>query len=345
MLKKIIIYAVILLFCLDKVAVAQEKTTIKWYSLSEAMELAKKEPRPIILDVYTDWCTWCKHMDRTTFSQSNIASYINKNFYAAKFNAETLEDIEFKDKKYINRKIGRNPTHDLAVKILDGKLSYPSIVFYSRDGKKTIVPGYKEPKDIEPFLVFFAEDVDKTANINNFVVNYMFTFPKAFEKDHSIFKIDKEFRPDTLGKVEWMQPEEISKKFNKTKKPILLYVYTDWCISCKVMDKTTFGNKKLAQQINENYYPLKVNAASVDEIIFLNQNFKGANTDHPNEIVQYYFDNYKMPGLVILNDEKQLVSRLNGYLTSDLLLPLTEYCHKKMYKKMQFNDYVKTYNR
>lgn len=344
MSKKIALY-IIICFLTSNISIAQN-TQIKWHSLTEAFELAKKTPRPIILDVYTDWCSWCKHMNKTTFSNKSIANYINNYFYAAKFNAEVLDTIEFKGKTYINRKIGRRPTHDLAIKLLDGKLSYPTIVFFSKDGQKMVVPGYKEPKDIEAFLVYFAENVGTTASINDFMLNYMYSFPYAFSKDHSIFKIDNALKPDTLGKINWIAPEEVlnKNKNKKNKKPIMLYFYTDWCISCKVMNKTTFGNSELAEQINSHYHPVKINAASENEINFLGKTYKGTGKNNPNELVKALLDNYKMPAMVIFDENNKLITRINGYFLSNQMIPLTTYFYKKMYEKLSFQDYLKTYN-
>ena len=63
-------------------------------------EKMKKEPRPILLDFYTDWCGWCKQMMKTTYADVNLASYINTYFYPAKFNAESKDTIEYLGKKY-----------------------------------------------------------------------------------------------------------------------------------------------------------------------------------------------------------------------------------------------------
>jgi thiol:disulfide interchange protein len=63
---------IIIVICFVSAANAQEK--IKWHTLPEAIELNKKEPRKFMIDVYTDWCGWCKRMDATTFSNDTIVS-------------------------------------------------------------------------------------------------------------------------------------------------------------------------------------------------------------------------------------------------------------------------------
>lgn len=65
---------------------AQDK--IKWHTIEEAIQLASQEPRVIVIDVYTDWCGWCKRMDATTFSDSEVVEFMNKQFYPVKLNAQ-----------------------------------------------------------------------------------------------------------------------------------------------------------------------------------------------------------------------------------------------------------------
>ena len=52
------------------------------------------------MDVYTDWCGWCKRMDATTFENPAIAKYMSENFYCVKFNAESQKEVTFKGQKY-----------------------------------------------------------------------------------------------------------------------------------------------------------------------------------------------------------------------------------------------------
>ena len=81
---------------------AQRNGPINWVSLQEADSLYKIQPKPFFVDVYTDWCGWCKRMDATTFSNQEIANYLNQNFYAVKLDAETKDSILFKGSVFKN---------------------------------------------------------------------------------------------------------------------------------------------------------------------------------------------------------------------------------------------------
>lgn len=139
---------------------------IQWVSLEEAQRLAKKTPKPIFVDVYTDWCGPCKMLDRNTFSDAQLAEYVNKHYYAVKFNAESGAPVTFKGQKFENpdfdasRTGGRNGTHQLtyAIANLNGRIAYPTLVYLDSDlNVLTPVQGYMTPEQLEPILAYFAE--------------------------------------------------------------------------------------------------------------------------------------------------------------------------------------------
>ncbi len=146
---------------------------INWYHIEKAQELNKKEPKKFLIDVYTDWCGWCKKMDNTTFSHPEIAQYINENFYPVKLNAESNQSIEFAGKTYVNKGQGRRPTHQLAIGLLQGKMSYPSIAYLNENLQLlSAVPGFHRPADFEPIIKFFGEEAYKEQSWESFMNNF-----------------------------------------------------------------------------------------------------------------------------------------------------------------------------
>ncbi len=320
-------------------------SAIKWYDIQQAFELNKKELRPILIDVYTESSSWCRLMMKSTFAKKGIADFINNNFYPVRFNAESLDTVEYQGRKYFNRRIGRKPTHDLASILLEGKLSYPSIVFIDRAGKKTVVPGYKEPKDIEPVLVYQVENLSKYISLDEFTANFMFTFPVAFEKDHSIFKISSIIRPDTLGTPNWLKPEKINIQNKKKRKPTVLFFYTDGCISCKVMDKTTFRNQEINALIHKDFNLVKINANSQETINFFGKQYGSNAASDPHQLAQALLqDDFQMPALLFFDKSGMLISKLNGYITVQNLKALIQFFLEKKYQNISYNEYLKTLN-
>lgn len=132
-------------------------------SIEEAYEQSKINPKPIFIDIYTDWCGWCKRMDANTFSNPVIADIINKNFYAVKFNAEQKEDVNILGHTFKFVAQGNRGYHELAASLLQGKMSYPTTVFL--DGTFAMIqpiPGYQDAKGFEPILSYFAGNSYKT---------------------------------------------------------------------------------------------------------------------------------------------------------------------------------------
>lgn len=146
---------------------------INWLTWEEVEEKMHEEPRKIIVDVYTEWCGWCKKMDASTFQNPQVVDYINKNYYAIRFDAEYEKPILLNGKEYNFVKTGRKGYHELAAKILRGKLSYPSIVFLDYN-IKVIQPlaGYQDVKTMKMVLAYFHEDYHKTTPWKTFAQNY-----------------------------------------------------------------------------------------------------------------------------------------------------------------------------
>jgi len=132
---------------------------LKWYSWEEAVAACEKEPRKIFVDVYTDWCGWCKVMDKKTFPIPEVKSYIEANFYPVKLDAEQKEDIVWNGNTFSWRPAGRNGINMLAYSLLEGKTSYPTIVYLNEKFERIMIsPGYKTPEQFLPELKFAAEE-------------------------------------------------------------------------------------------------------------------------------------------------------------------------------------------
>jgi thioredoxin-related protein len=153
-----------------------EKSTeqsIQWITFQEAIEKSKKKPKKIFIDVYTDWCGWCKVMDKQTFTDPLIIEYMNANYYAVKMNAEKDEKIEFKGKEYNFISQGNRGYHELAAELMSGRMSYPTVVFL--DEKLDLlqpIPGFRKPAEMDLILKFFGGDHYKNTSYDIFQQKY-----------------------------------------------------------------------------------------------------------------------------------------------------------------------------
>ena len=152
---------------------SESKEAIKWYSWDEAITLNETTNKKIFIDVYTEWCGWCKRMDGSTFKDPKVIKYMNDNFIAVKFDAEQKDDIIYKDYTMIYVAQGRRGYHELAYSLLDGKMSYPAFVYLAEDARRiTISPGFKDASALLTELVFVSEDHFKTTTFDAFSKNY-----------------------------------------------------------------------------------------------------------------------------------------------------------------------------
>ncbi len=156
------ILAIVFVLIVALPAIGQEGK-VNWLTFEEAVEKSKTEKKKIFIDVYTDWCGWCKVMDKNTFSQPVIAEYLNEHFYPVKLNGEQKEDIIFRDHTFKFVASGSRGYHELAASLLNNKLSYPTVVFL--DENFNIIqplPGYQKPDRFEMIVKFIGSDNFKT---------------------------------------------------------------------------------------------------------------------------------------------------------------------------------------
>ena len=142
-----------------------EKSQVNWITFDEAYKKCKKNPRPIMVDVYTTWCGPCKLMSSQTFNNMQIAEYINDHYYAVKFDAESKDTVRFDKYVFVSTDIS-NPKapHQFAASILDNQLAYPSIVFLNDQIQRLdVIKGFMNAQSFEPILSYYGTgDYQKT---------------------------------------------------------------------------------------------------------------------------------------------------------------------------------------
>ena len=133
-----------------------------WMSFENGMELARTLDRPVVIDFYTSWCRWCRVMERETFNNETVASYLNEHFISIRLNAEqTTGRLEYGGRTYTPAGLAR------AFKVR----GYPSIAYLDGKGELVFVDaGFKKP--------------------DQFMVNLKYVRSGCYEKDISI----EEFR-------------------------------------------------------------------------------------------------------------------------------------------------------
>ncbi len=116
---------------------------IKWVDFNKGYDLAKKKNKIMLVDVYTDWCGWCKRMDRDAYAKPTVSDLVNKDFVAIRFNPEVTGVMySFEGKSYTGEQLaGVISNHQIS--------GYPTTIFIYPKVKKTeIVVGYKNEEQM-----------------------------------------------------------------------------------------------------------------------------------------------------------------------------------------------------
>ena len=163
-MKRIILFAVgFLLVC--PVIMAENKLKkepakeahINWLTIDELQVKMREKPKKVYMDMYTDWCGWCKKMEASTFSNPDVIKYMNEHFYCVRFNAERRDTFRFMGKQYYFEP--EKKVNNLAFELMRGQLSYPTSIFFEELFQNAQpVAGYQDVKGMELLLKFFGEN-------------------------------------------------------------------------------------------------------------------------------------------------------------------------------------------
>lgn len=84
-------------------ATACSAESIQWYnSFQKALKDAQRDSKPIFVDIYADWCTWCLKLDRDVYSTPQFAKYM-QGFIPVRLNAEDeKEGTDFVDRYQVD---------------------------------------------------------------------------------------------------------------------------------------------------------------------------------------------------------------------------------------------------
>ncbi len=193
-MKNLLVYFILVVFSVGKATAQAEDhlsgSPVKWMTFEQAVEKSKTEKRKIFIDVFTEWCGWCKVMDKNTFPDSEIAKLLNEKFYPVKLDAEQTGDVVFHGTTFKFIPSGNKGVHQLAVALLNNQLSYPNFVFLDEDFRiipiyegATSLPGYKKPDEFHVFLSFIGGDFYQQMNVRDYQAKYQSPYTSISKAD------------------------------------------------------------------------------------------------------------------------------------------------------------------
>jgi thioredoxin-related protein len=122
-----------------------KKNQLTWLSFEQGLAASKKEKKMMVVDFYTDWCGWCKVMDRETYANESVVKFAKARLVMVKVNAESNEKTRFRGQEYSYRQLA----------MAFGVTGYPATAFVDANGEViTLVPGYVPPDKFLPVLEY-----------------------------------------------------------------------------------------------------------------------------------------------------------------------------------------------
>ena len=131
--------------------------------------------------------------------------------------------------------------------------------------------------------------------------------------------------PENYVEIPWATMGNIESLVTKKPRKTIVDVYTPWCGPCKMMDKNTFTNPEIINQIGKNFYAVKFNAEGPDPIKFMGKDYanpqfkpnkRGRNAPHQ---LSGFFSVRGYPTLVVLDENMQIIDKIVGYKTPEQL--------------------------
>lgn len=311
-------------------------STINWLSIEEAVKKQKEQPKTILVDIYTDWCGWCKKLKKETLEHPSIAAYINAYYYPVRFDAETTDTVQYLDSTFINRGKGRRPTHDLAYYLTKNRPSYPTLVYIDDQFNINPVPGYVDHKKIEPILVFFAERVYKTSDYDHF--NKAFT---DIYNDTSILK--------RSGDIQWMSLDSALQAMEQQPRKMFILFHSKYYqkVASRLMQEGVLKHPVIADYINNHFYPVSFPATSTDTVEIMGQVFinEQKQPGYPHQLpIAFLQQNMTFPAIVFLNEDMQLLSPIKGFVPGYIVEPYFQFIGEDLYKDTEWSSFFQNFD-
>jgi thioredoxin-related protein len=313
-------------------AIAQD-TTIQWQSFSQTRTLLKKKIKPILIFAYSKNDTLSKKMYKT-FDIPEVANYINALFYPIRIDVRTKDTITFfNGEKFVH--IKGKKYHDLVEKLFVDSVSTPAIIMFGKNAQGRVFYGFKNRDSIFPILIYYAEDVYLTTKYKDWEKIYFKAYPPGVRQ------------VITHLNIHWLQMNEMLEKRQKQKKKIFIDIYNNYNVAQTVMRLRVYNNPRIAHYLNSKFYPVSLLLTSKEEFEIKGVKYK--NTGNPLNYNQFAIAvlNGKMrfPAFVILDENLNLLDRIQVFMTDKELEPILHYFGDDKYKTMTYKAFLQEWKK
>lgn len=153
---------------------ASKAAKVSWQPTDVVTSQWNENKKPILIDIFTDWCHYCKVMEKTTYSNDSVAGYLNDHFYMAKVNAESKTPFNWMGKVY--EYIPKYKVNQLAIDLTRGNMVYPSTIIIPVTGEPQVIGGALSVQEMEQILKYFANGHYGKTDWNDFIKNFKSTW-------------------------------------------------------------------------------------------------------------------------------------------------------------------------
>lgn len=357
-----------------------ETGSIKWYTPEEAYEKNKISPKPFFIDVYTDWCGWCKRMDATTFKDPVIAQYLNNNFYPVKLDAETKDTVNFMDRSYVNSQ---------AIYVSKYLVAQDSIIKVLNDSMKLLAIDTTKLVEVQGVA---SRIQDAVANKNQMarngrrtshdfardLMNNQMSYPtfvllfdslkqnfplKGYQKPEQLlstlsFFAEKVYQQTTdlqgyntlFNEVTNIVAEnnsflsvehaEMAAKTNN-KKTIILLTKEDLYTSL-LMEKGVFVAPEITTILNQDFNVAQMSVFSKDTIEFQGTSFSNQRGYHDLALALTK-NQIKFPCVAVLDEQQRLIMPIPGFFLPSEFVVVLNFLKEDAYKTVTYLDFKKEF--
>jgi thiol:disulfide interchange protein len=290
--------------------VEAQKKKVRWMKFEDAYAASQKKPRKIFVDIYADWCVWCKVLDRDTFSDTGVIRILNEHYYPVKLDSESKGTHTVGDNTFSSPELAAS----LAMVKPNESLGLPTMVIINENMQLSeVIQGFKKPDFLKERLSFFA-----------------------FNKNVATQSSQK-------AQVKWMKFADAIVAAQKTPRKIFVDIYADWCGWCKVLDRDTFSDPAVVKILNEQYYPVKLDAESKE----MHTLPDGRTVSSPELAVSLASskpgERYGLPMMIVLNEQASILTRIQGAQKPDFMTPALLFFGENHYLEKSWETYSKEY--
>lgn len=359
-------------------SIAPVNSNIKWYSPEEAYELNKTAPKPFFIDVYTDWCGWCKRMDATTFKDPTIAQYLNAYYYPVKFNAEVKDTINFMERPYWNSQAvyvaAYLKTQDSTIKILNDSLR-----MVGNDTSKVQAIGARLQQATLSRNQMARNGRRTTHDLARDLMNNQMSYPtfvllfdslkqnfplKGYQKPNQLLSVltffaEKTYQQTTnlqayntlfakaiqnnqLEKFNFLSVAEMEQQGKQNKKKSLVLVTNKQTYNSYLMENGTFASEEVKVLLNQFYNVSKVDLYEKDSLTLQGKTFVNQQGAHqlPVALLQ---NQLTFPSIAVLDENQQLIMKIPGFFLPSDFVPVLHFINEDAYKTKTFAEFKKEF--